>query len=253
MRGDDKRIGVAGALHLGDRHGRARIEGDGEAAGRTLIDIPPRHRGQRIDVRRPVIVEIELLVIGDAHALLGAWADGEDAHLERLVIDLFEQTGVAANPLIAVVDFAGALLLEHFADHLLAVDPHAEVRHRSALGNGEGVKGFDLAVLSVDEDLLDFGDGNAVVDGHLHIVLLDFQCAAQPTVGDEQSGGRGAAGDRDEYRRRNNDQQRDLQSVTFRVCMLVHGVSPWFECGPFDSAKATAVPECASSANPYCR
>jgi hypothetical protein len=55
-----------------------------------------------------------------------------------------------------------------------------------ALGDGEGVEGLDLPFLGVVEDLGHFGYGNAVIDGYLHVVLFDFEHAAQTAVGDEQ-------------------------------------------------------------------
>ena len=104
---------------------------------------------------------------------------------------MLEQPRIAPLLLVAVVDLAGALLLQHLADHFLAIDPHAEVGDRCALRHREGVERLDLALLGVLEDLRDVGDGDAVVDGDVDVVLLDLQHAAEAAVGNEQAGGVG--------------------------------------------------------------
>jgi hypothetical protein len=150
------------------------------------------------------VIEVQLLRVRDLHALLGPRRDGKDAHLERSVIHLLEQTRVAAALLVALVDLAGAFLLDDLAGHLLAVDPYAEVRDRPAARDGERVQRLDDAVLHVLENLRDFGDGHAVVDRDLDDVLLDRQLPAEAVVGHEQAGGpRRASGEEAREQREN--------------------------------------------------
>ena len=185
--GDGEFVTMARAFEGDDRH----LGGDGEiqreTTPRAAVDRGACGRGQRVDVGRPFVVEVQLLVVGDLHALLGPRRDGEDAHLEGLVVRLLQQAGIAADPLVTVVDLPRALLLDDLADHLLAVDPHAEVGHGCALGHGEGVERLDLPVLQVTEHLGDGGDGDAVVDRDLDRLLFDLELAAEAAVGDQQS------------------------------------------------------------------
>jgi hypothetical protein len=63
-----------------------------------------------------------------------------------------------------------------------------------AARDGERVQRFDDSVLGVDEDLRDFGHGDAVVDRDLRGVLLDLQRPAEAPVGEEQPRRRRPAG-----------------------------------------------------------
>jgi len=82
----------------------------------------------------------------------------------------------------------GALLLDDLAGHLLPVDPHAEPGDARLVRHREGVECLHDAVLGVLEDLMDLGDGDAVVDRHPDVVLLDLEGSAQAAVGDEEPG-----------------------------------------------------------------
>jgi hypothetical protein len=101
---------------------------------------------------------------------------------------LLEQARITLGLLVAFVDLAGALLLDDFADHLLAADPHAEVAHARGLGDRERVERLDDAVFGVHEHLVDLGNGDAVVDRDVHVLLFDFKRAAEPAVGDQEAG-----------------------------------------------------------------
>ena len=68
-------------------------------------------------------VDPDMVVDNDPHAAFG----GADAQLEG---DGALQAGIALDLLVAIVNFAGFVLLEDFADHFLAVDPHREVGNR---------------------------------------------------------------------------------------------------------------------------
>ena len=74
---DDERAGMARAFHLRDRHRRLHIEVDREAAGGARVGLAARGGGERVDVGRPVVIEVEFLVVGDLHLLLGPAAIGK--------------------------------------------------------------------------------------------------------------------------------------------------------------------------------
>ena len=137
---------------------------------------------QGVDVGRPVLVEVLFLVVDDAQALLGPRADGEDAHLEGLVVHLFQQTRVATGLLVALVDLAGAAALHHLAGHLLAADPHGEIGYRGVFGHGKRIEGFHLTLLQIFKYLGDLGYCDIVVNGNPDVVFYDFQFAAQASI-----------------------------------------------------------------------
>ena len=91
--------------------------------------------------------------------------------------------------LVAFVNLARAFFLQDFAHDFFAVDPHAEVCHRGAPGNGKRVKRFHLSGLGVAEHLCDPGDRDSIVDRDMHVVLFGFEHAAPSAIGDEQTGG----------------------------------------------------------------
>jgi hypothetical protein len=82
-------------------------------------------------------------VVGDAldvrhlDLLLRVGEDREDADAEEVGADVLEQAGVLGLPDDALVDRAGAVLLEQLAADELAVDGHGEVDDRGALGTGK--------------------------------------------------------------------------------------------------------------------
>ncbi len=73
-----------------DRH----VALDGEVQGEAALDLGVEARAggrrERVRVGAPVRVDVELLVVLDAHALSGVGGDREDPHLERLEVDLLE-------------------------------------------------------------------------------------------------------------------------------------------------------------------
>ena len=182
-------VAVAWAGHLDDRHFRSGLEREREFPGDPLVRLSGCHRGQWIDVRHPIVVDVELLVIGDLDFLARVGRDREHAHLERLVIGLLEQSGIFPLLLVAVVDLSRLVLLHHFADHLFVVDPHAEVGDGCAAWNGKAVQRLDLTVLRVPEHLRDLSDRDPAVDRHTDGVLFNRQHPAEPAIRDQQARG----------------------------------------------------------------
>ncbi len=185
----DREIGgMAGAEQLGDRHLGTRRKIERETALGPAVEARLAHGGQRVDVGGPFGVEIELLVISDLHLLLGARADREDAQFEGFIILLLEQAGVAVLLFVGVVDLPRLFFFDHFADHFLAIYPHAEAGDRSGFRHREGIKRFDHAIFGIAENLLDPGDRHAVVDPDLDLVGFDLEDAAEAAVGDQEAG-----------------------------------------------------------------
>ena len=56
-------------------------------------------------------------------------------------------------------------------------------------GHGKRVERLQLPALRVVKNLRDFGDGDAVVDRDVDVVLFDLENAAEPAIGDQQPSG----------------------------------------------------------------
>jgi len=67
----------------------------------------------------------------------------------------------------------------HFADHLAAVDPHAERGERRIGRHRKAIDGLNGAVLRIGKDLRHLGDCRSVIHFvTLDMMLLDFQQSA---------------------------------------------------------------------------
>ncbi len=179
-------------------------------AGTPVIEIEGVDNLQGIDhAVVPDRIEAGTLAVGAA--ITGGDVLLQDAPVDDMhaVIAKLQEAGVALHLLVAVVDLAGALLLDDFADHLLAVDPHAEVGDARVLRHGEDIEGFDDPVFLVDEDLLDLGHRDAVVDDDADVVLLRFEHSAETAVGDQLAGSEDGGGEGHQGHQRGRGNRRD--------------------------------------------
>ena len=131
------------------------------------------------------MIKVELLVVDDFDVLFRFRLDREDSQFECLVIDLFEQSRIAFRGFVTLIDLASSFFLNHFTHHLLTIDDHGEVAYARSVWNREGIECFDDTIFRIEEDLIDFGDGNSVVDDYGDVLLFDLQEASEPTVGDK--------------------------------------------------------------------
>ena len=185
------RLFVRWAFHLYDWDFAFDVHAKRKRTGSIILVGLCRRCREWIDVSGPIVIEIQFLVVGDLYALFCSGGNGEDSHFKTLEIDLFKQTRILASPLVAFVDFPGAFFLDDFADHLLAVDPHAEVCNRCLLRNGKGVERLDNSRFRIQKYLFNVSDRDSVVDRDVDFVILDFQLAAKTAIGDKQAGGLG--------------------------------------------------------------
>ena len=187
--GDHKVVCMRRTLQIGDRNLTLDIDREREPTCRTRIDLSFDVGGQWIDVGRLIVIEVELLIVGQTDPLFRPGSDRKDAEFKRLVVNLFKQSRVAANRFVALIDLACTFLFHHFTNHLFAIDDHAEVADARVVRNREGVERFDNPLLFVEEDLINVSDRHTIVDGHADLLLHNLEFPSQPPIGDQQSGG----------------------------------------------------------------
>src|SRR5262249_1086405 len=109
--------------------------------------------------------------VAEGDLLLALGRHREYAHAEHVAAHVFEQAGVLGAADDVGVALPGPGGLKQLALDLLVADPHGELIDTGALGHGEDVGGFELAVGVVAESLFDAGDGDLVIDGDGHAVV----------------------------------------------------------------------------------
>ena len=199
--------GVRGAVDV--LHGVLRLD--------RRLDAERLQRGRRlavglqgIDVLDQVAVRPLTRGVAERHLLVAVRRDGEDLHLQQVVADVLEQTGVLGTADDAGVNLPRLVGLDQLALHLLAVDDHGELVDGGPLGDGEDVGGFEVAVGVVAEGLLDLGEGDLILDGDAHLVVEHGQGRHGLLRGDQQA----VAAGRPAPDERHRQQQCECREVT---------------------------------------
>src|SRR5207302_1129745 len=153
--------GVGGAVDVAD----AVLALDGGGNGELLQGGGGLAVGlERVDVLDDACGAVGHRGVGEGDLLVTFGLDGEDLHLQQVVAEVLQQSGVLGASDDAGVDVAGLLGLDEFAFDLLAVDDHGERVDAGAFGYGEDVGGFQATVGVVAEGRFDVGGRDLVVD-----------------------------------------------------------------------------------------
>ena len=187
MIGNDKLVAMRRAAKLCDWNFAIDVDCQCKLASCFFIQ-PLGRSGQRVNVRRPIMIEIKRLVVGHLDTLLSIGGNWEHSHFKTFVVDLLEQPRISFRLFITFVDLSSSFFFNHLADHLLAVDHHAKVTNTAAAWNGERIQSLDNSVFGIQKNLVDFGHGDSVVDRNPDILLFDLKNTAEPAVSNQQPG-----------------------------------------------------------------
>ena len=180
---------VAGDLLVGRPEGQLRLVDTTFFQG---IEIPT---DPRVDPGRLQVDQTQAGLLSGSH--------GRHPHLEALVALLLRDPRVPTRRLLLFVDAASLLPLQYLARHRLAVDPEGELSHGALVGHGKGVERLQVPAVRIEKNLFDPGDGVAVLDDHLDLVVLEFQRRQRAVAGPQQPGGlRGRPGCQKQHRQK---------------------------------------------------
>ncbi len=113
--------------------------------------------------------------VADFDLLIALAWNREDFHLQEVVADVLEQTGVEGALHDGGVDLPGLGGFDQLAGDFLAVYPHGKFANAGALGNRENIGGFQVPVGVIAEGLLQVGDGHLILDGNADVMVEHCQ------------------------------------------------------------------------------
>ena len=112
---------------------------------------------------------------------------GKIAHLEVLVVHLFQKAGIATDLLVTVVNLAHRCFST--TSPIISLPPihMLKLATDAPLGTGNSIQGFDLSILGVSERPRSTSVTAMPLLMVTRGVLVNFEDAARSVVGDEQA------------------------------------------------------------------
>ncbi len=139
------------------------------------------------------VISREDFRVFELDSALAVGRDGEDAGLHRALAEVFKQGRVAPLGDDVGVNLFRFVGIQNLGFNLFAVHPHGKVVHQRIFGNREDVHALGRPAVRVVKQLIDFGDGNLILNRHRHPVIFDFELVGN---GERRAGFRRQAGRR---------------------------------------------------------